>query len=169
MPDHNPALDAAIEGLPVRLAINGVEYARTVAPWTSLLDLLREDLHLTGSKKGCDHGQCGACTVLVNGRRINSCLTLAVLHDGDEITTIEGLSPDGSHPLQKAWVELAVPQCGFCQAGQIMSAAALLAKNGAPTLDDVRTATSGNLCRCGTYPKVFDATIAAARLVKRGA
>ena len=119
MPDHNPALDAAIEGLPVRLAINGVEYARTVAPWTSLLDLLREDLHLTGSKKGCDHGQCGSCTVLIDGQRINACLQLAVMRDGAHITTIEGLAaPDGTlHPVQDAFIEHDAFQCGYCTAG----------------------------------------------------
>ena len=119
MPDHNPALDAAIEGLPVRLTINGVEYARTVAPWTSLLDLLREDLHLTGSKKGCDHGQCGSCTVLIDGQRINACLQLAVMRDGAHITTIEGLAaPDGTlHPVQDAFIEHDAFQCGYCTAG----------------------------------------------------
>ena len=119
MPDHNPALDAAIEGLPVRLTINGVEYARTVAPWTSLLDLLREDLHLTGSKKSCDHGQCGSCTVLIDGQRINACLQLAVMRDGAHITTIEGLAaPDGTlHPVQDAFIEHDAFQCGYCTAG----------------------------------------------------
>lgn len=118
MPDHNPALDAAIEGLPVRLTINGVEYARTVAPWTSLLDLLLEDLHLTGGKKGCDHGQCGSCTVLIDGQRINACLQLAVMRDGAHITTIEGLAaPDGTlHPVQDAFIEHDAFQCGYCTA-----------------------------------------------------
>src|SRR5205823_10369566 len=110
-----------------KLKINGKDYALDVDPRTTLLDALRERLHLTGSKKGCDHGQCGACTVLVNGRRVNSCLTLAIMHDGDEITTIEGLgTPEALHPMQAAFVECDGYQCGYCTSGQIMSAVALL-------------------------------------------
>jgi xanthine dehydrogenase YagT iron-sulfur-binding subunit len=140
------------------LVINGVERRLDVAPWTSLLDLLRDHLGLTGTKKGCDHGQCGACTVLVNGRRINSCLTLAVMQDGAEVTTIEGLARDGAlHLLQQAFVDHDAFQCGYCTPGQICSAAGLIAEGRAGTADEIRELMSGNICRCGAYPHIVDA------------
>ena len=144
--------------LPLRLTVNGEALDLEVAPWTSLLDLLRERLHLTGTKKGCDHGQCGACTVLVDGRRINSCLTLAVMQDGREVTTIEGLGKSGAlHPLQQAFIARDAFQCGYCTPGQICSAAGLLKEGHAKTRDDVRELMSGNLCRCGAYTNITDA------------
>ncbi len=149
---------SAVTGSPVQLTVNGVARQLDLAPWTSLLDMLREHLDLTGTKKGCDHGQCGACTVHVNGRRVNSCLTLAVMHDGDEITTIEGLGqPDNLHPLQAAFVDCDAYQCGYCTSGQIMSAAALLSEPCGHGIDDIREAMSGNICRCGAYPNIIAA------------
>ena len=146
------------ESVKVTLKINGKEYAVDVDPRTTLLDALRERLHLTGSKKGCDHGQCGACTVLVNGRRINSCLTLAVMHEGDEITTIEGLANgDELHPMQAAFIEHDGFQCGYCTPGQICSAVALLKENHANSDDEIREFMSGNICRCGAYPNILAA------------
>ena len=142
----------------MNLKINGKDYALDVDPRVTLLDALRERLHLTGSKKGCDHGQCGACTVLVNGRRINSCLSLAVTHEGDEITTIEGLaSGEELHPLQAAFIEHDGFQCGYCTPGQICSAAALLKENHANSDDEIREWMSGNICRCGAYPNILAA------------
>ncbi len=127
-------------------------------PRTSLLDLLREHLQLTGSKKGCDHGQCGACTVLVNGRRINSCLSLAVVHDGEEITTIEGLAQGNQlHPMQAAFVEHDGFQCGYCTPGQICSAVACVHEGHAKDDAQIREWMSGNLCRCGAYPNIVEA------------
>ena len=142
----------------VHLKINGTDCALQLDPRTSLLDLLRENLQLTGSKKGCDHGQCGACTVLVNGRRINSCLSLAVVHDGEEITTIEGLA-DGEqlHPVQAAFIEHDGFQCGYCTPGQICSAVACLNEGHAQDDAQIREWMSGNLCRCGAYPNIVDA------------
>jgi len=159
MPDHNQALDAAIDHLPIRITINGIEHARAVAPWTILLDLLREDLHLTGSKKGCDHGQCGSCTVLIDGQRMNACLQLAVMRDGAHITTVEGLAaPDGTlHPVQDAFIEHDAFQCGYCTPGQICSAFALLTEGRAHTEDEIRESMSSNLCRCGAYPNIVRA------------
>jgi xanthine dehydrogenase YagT iron-sulfur-binding subunit len=142
----------------LRLKINGTEHRLTLDPRTSLLDLLRENLQLTGSKKGCDHGQCGACTVLVNGRRINSCLSLAVTHDGDEVTTIEGLAQGAQlHPVQAAFVEHDGFQCGYCTPGQICSAVACLQEGHAKDDAQIREWMSGNLCRCGAYPNIVDA------------
>ena len=144
--------------LAVELRVNGVGKQLEIAPWTSLLDALRDHLELTGTKKGCDHGQCGACTVLVNGRRINSCLTFAVMQDGAEITTIEGLAKDGAlHPLQQAFIEHDAFQCGYCTPGQICSAAGLLAEGNAKTADEIRELMSGNICRCGAYPNIVAA------------
>src|SRR5437588_7722180 len=146
------------DSIKVNFKINGKDYALDVDPRTTLLDALRERLHLTGSKKGCDHGQCGACTVLVNGRRVNSCLTLAVMHAGDEITTIEGIGQPGAlHPMQSAFVAHDAYQCGYCTCGQIMSAVALLQAPWGPKDDDVREAMSGNICRCGAYPNIVAA------------
>ena len=142
----------------VSLIVNGVERQLKVAPWTTLLDALRDHLDLTGTKKGCDHGQCGACTVLVDGRRINSCLTLAVMKDGAEVTTIEGLATDGAlHPLQQAFIDHDAFQCGYCTPGQICSAAGLIAEGKAKTADEIRELMSGNICRCGAYPNIVAA------------
>ncbi|MCJ2034086.1 (2Fe-2S)-binding protein [Methylobacterium sp. J-068] len=142
----------------ISLTINGETRALQVAPWTTLLDLLREDLDLTGTKKGCDHGQCGACTVLVNGTRINSCLTLAVMKDGASIITVEGLAgPEGLHPLQSAFVEHDAFQCGYCTPGQICSAVGMLSEGHAHSREEIREAMSGNICRCGAYTNIVDA------------
>ncbi len=142
----------------VTLRVNGKTHKIEVDTRSTLLDTLREDLQLFGTKKGCDHGQCGACTVHVNGRRINSCLTLAVMHDGDEVTTIEGLAQEGKlHPVQAAFLEHDAFQCGYCTPGQIMSAAALLKEPCGPADDDVRECMSGNICRCGAYPNILAA------------
>src|SRR6266566_4857412 len=152
------AAGAASDSIKVNLKINGKDYALEVDPRVTLLDALRERLHLTGSKKGCDHGQCGACTVLVNGRRINSCLTLAVMHEGDEITTIEGLARgDELHPMQAAFIEQDGFQCGYCTPGQICSAVACVQEGHANNDDEIREWMSGNICRCGAYPKILAA------------
>jgi xanthine dehydrogenase YagT iron-sulfur-binding subunit len=166
MPADPPAM-------PVTLKVNGKAHALSLDPRTTLLDTLREHLHLTGTKKGCDHGQCGACTVLVNGQRINSCLSLALQHDGDSITTIEGLgTPDKLHPMQAAFVRHDGYQCGYCTPGQICSAVAVLdeIKRGVPShvqadLNarpqasgiEMRERMSGNICRCGAYSNIADA------------
>ena len=148
----------ADQKMPVILKVNGRTEHLEVAPWTILLDLLRERLDLTGTKKGCDHGQCGACTVLVNGRRINSCLALAVMQDGAEITTIEGLADHETlHALQQAFIDHDAFQCGYCTPGQICSAVALIEEGRAQTSDDIRELMSGNLCRCGAYPMIVAA------------
>jgi len=151
-----------IRNCSVTLTVNGERHALEVAPWTTLLDLLREGLHLTGTKKGCDHGQCGACTVLINGERINACLKLAVTLDGTEIRTIEGLgTPDNLHPVQQAFVEHDAFQCGYCTPGQICSAVGLIAEGHAHTRAEIRELMSGNLCRCGAYTNIADAIEAA--------
>jgi len=142
----------------ISLSVNGKSLSLEVDPRSTLLDALRETLSLTGTKKGCDHGQCGACTVHVNGRRINSCLTLAIMHEGDTITTIEGLGePDNLHPMQASFVEHDGYQCGYCTSGQIMSAVALLKEPCGPTDADVKELMSGNICRCGAYPNIVAA------------
>lgn len=139
----------------VTLRINGSEKKLQLAPWTSLLDALREHLNLTGTKKGCDHGQCGACTVLVDGKRINSCLTLAVMQEEKEITTVEGLSRNGElHPVQQAFINHDAFQCGYCTPGQICSVIGLVNEGKAKTLDDIRDLMSGNVCRCGAYVNI---------------
>jgi xanthine dehydrogenase YagT iron-sulfur-binding subunit len=144
--------------MPVSLLVNGKTYAVRVDPRMTLLDCLREMLHLTGTKKGCDHGQCGACTVHIDGRRANSCLALAAVQDGREITTIEGLgSPGKLHPMQAAFIEHDAYQCGYCTSGQIMSGVALLSEPCGPSDDDVREFMSGNICRCGAYPNIVTA------------
>jgi len=164
---------AATMSLPVSFKVNGKARELSLDPRTTLLDALREHLHLTGTKKGCDHGQCGACTVLVGGVRINSCLSLAVMHEGDEITTIEGLgTPDKLHPMQAAFVKHDGYQCGYCTPGQICSAVAVLdeIKRGIPshvqddltkrpraTNDEIRERMSGNICRCGAYSNIAEA------------
>src|SRR5712672_277750 len=148
-----------IEGaVPITLRINGKDHKLNVDPRTTLLDCIRETVALTGTKKGCDHGQCGACTVHVNGRRVNSCLSLALMHDGDEITTIEGLgTPDALHPMQAAFVSCDGYQCGYCTSGQIMSGVALLKEPCGPDDAAVKELMSGNICRCGAYANIVAA------------
>jgi xanthine dehydrogenase YagT iron-sulfur-binding subunit len=154
----------------ITLTVNGAEKRLEVAPWTTLLDLLREYLDLTGTKKGCDHGQCGACTVLADGKRINSCLTLAVMKDGAEVATIEGLAAGETlHPLQDAFIEHDAFQCGYCTPGQICSAVGLLREGRAQTADDIRELMSGNICRCGAYPNILAAIQQAMRAGERSA
>jgi xanthine dehydrogenase YagT iron-sulfur-binding subunit len=139
----------------IHLELNGQPRQLDVLPWTTLLDLLRNQLGLTGSKKGCDHGQCGACTVLLNGRRINACLTLAVMHDGARLTTIEGVAEgDALHPLQAAFIRHDAFQCGYCTPGQLCSALGMLDEGRLRSRDDLREQMSGNLCRCGAYPNI---------------
>jgi xanthine dehydrogenase YagT iron-sulfur-binding subunit len=151
----------------LRLTVNGEPVERNVRPWTTLLDFLREDLQLTGSKKGCDHGQCGACTVLVDGKRVNACLTLALLKDGSSVTTIEGLAQgELLHPLQREFVEQDAFQCGYCTPGQICSALGMIREGHAQSDDDVREQMSGNLCRCGAYPNILSAI---RKVMKEGA
>lgn len=184
-----PARPAALQpGAPSRhtvaLRINGQAHTMEVEAWVSLLDLLRERLQLTGTKKGCDHGQCGACTVLVDGRRINACLTLAVMNEGCEVTTVEGLAALAQqgrgtreetaasapangiahdlHPLQQAFMEYDAFQCGYCTPGQLCSAVGLINEGQARSADEVRELMSGNLCRCGAYPQIVQAVCAVA-------
>ncbi len=153
------------DAIPVTLTVNGKKHDVRIDPRTSLLDCLREHLHLTGSKKGCDHGQCGACTVHVNGRRQLSCLALAALHEGDEITTIEGIGqPENLHPMQAAFVSCDAYQCGYCTSGQIMSAVALLKEPCGPDDAEVKEFMSGNICRCGAYQNI----VAAIQQVRSG-
>ncbi len=164
---------AASTRMPISLTVNGRERMLTLDPRTTLLDALREHLQLTGTKKGCDHGQCGACTVIVNGERINSCLSLAVQHAGDEVTTIEGLgTPDKLHPMQDAFIERDGYQCGYCTPGQICSSVAMLKEiergvpshvsedlggKMRPTNPEIRERMSGNICRCGAYSNIVEA------------
>lgn len=153
------------DAVSITLKVNGVGKSVEVEPRTTLADALRNSLDLTGTKVVCDRGSCSACTVWLDGMPVNSCMTFALDVGGREITTIEGLSKNGQlHPLQAAFVEHDALQCGYCTPGMVMSCAALLERTPNPTLDDVRQATSGNLCRCGTYPKVFAATLAAAKV-----
>jgi xanthine dehydrogenase YagT iron-sulfur-binding subunit len=150
--------------VPVTLKVNGQEHKLMLEPRVTLLDALRENLEMPGTKKGCDHGQCGACTVHVNGRRVNSCLTFAIMHQGDEVTTIEGLAQNGQlHPVQAAFLEHDGFQCGYCTPGQIMSAAALLHEKVGPSDNDVREFMSGNICRCGAYTNIVAAVQQARR------
>ena len=149
-----------VHAVSLTLKINGREQRLRVEPWTTLLDLLRERLDLTGSKKGCDHGQCGACTVLLDGKRVNSCLILAVTRPGAEVVTIEGLATgDELHPLQEAFLRHDAFQCGYCTPGQICSAQGLIHEGHARDRDEVREAMSGNLCRCGAYANIADAVM----------
>ena len=151
----------------MQLTVNTQRHDVTLAGHETLLSVLRERLDLTGTKEGCARGECGACTVLLDGRPAYSCLTLAAACEGQSITTIEGLGAPGAlHPLQRAFIDLDALQCGFCTPGQLMAASALLARNDDPTLDDIRTAMSGNLCRCGTYPKIVVAVQAAAAAIR---
>ena len=154
----------AVGTIGITLTINGSRHALQIEPWVTLLDLLRDRLDLIGTKKGCDHGQCGACTVLVNGTRINSCLTLAVMKDGAEITTVEGLAglaqregKNSLHPIQEAFVEHDAFQCGYCTPGQLCSAVGMLSEVHAHSRDEIRDAMSGNICRCGAYTNIVDA------------
>jgi xanthine dehydrogenase YagT iron-sulfur-binding subunit len=163
-----PASDGpSIEGaVPVTLRINGQDHQLRVDPRTTLLDCLRETVHLTGTKKGCDHGQCGACTVHASGRRVISCLSLALVYDGKEVTTIEGLgTPDALHPMQAAFLECDGYQCGYCTSGQIMSAVALLKEPCGADDAAVKELMSGNICRCGAYPNI----VAAIQKVRKNA
>jgi xanthine dehydrogenase YagT iron-sulfur-binding subunit len=154
------------DAIPVTLSVNGTKHDLRIDPRTSLLDCLREHIHLTGSKKGCDHGQCGACTVHINGRRQLSCLAFAALHEGDEITTIEGIGqPEKMHPMQTAFVTCDAYQCGYCTSGQIMSAVALLKEPCGPDDAEVKEFMSGNICRCGAYQNI----VAAIQKVRQGA
>ena len=150
------------------LKVNGAVRRLAVEPWTSLLDALRDHLGLTGTKKGCDHGQCGACTVLVNGTRINSCLALAIMKDGAEITTIEGLAQDGQlHPVQQAFIDQDALQCGYCTPGQICSAVGLIREARATTREDIRELMSGNICRCGAYVQIVAAILQVMELERK--
>jgi xanthine dehydrogenase YagT iron-sulfur-binding subunit len=165
LPKSEPAAADTDDGAGVlTLRINGKEYKlRDLDPRATLLDTLRERLYLTGTKKGCDHGQCGACTVHVNGRRVNSCLSFALMHEGDEITTIEGVGQPGNlHPMQAAFVQHDGYQCGYCTSGQIMSAVALLKEPIGPADEDIKNAMAGNICRCGAYTNI----VAAVRQVR---
>jgi xanthine dehydrogenase YagT iron-sulfur-binding subunit len=154
---NSSTLDAGA-ATPIELDLNGQLQRIEVHAWTTLLDLLREQLKLTGTKKGCDHGQCGACTILLDGQRINSCLTLAIMHDGASVTTIEGLARgDELHPMQRAFVEHDAFQCGYCTPGQICSAIGMVSEARAQDRDEIREQMSGNLCRCGAYPNILKA------------
>lgn len=149
---------SAIETMPLNVTINGVKQSVRIEPRVTLLDLLRERLLLTGTKKGCDHGQCGACTVHVDGERVNSCLTLALTTEGRKVTTIEGLADgDNLHPMQEAFLEHDGFQCGYCTPGQIMSAVCCIREGHANTPEEVREYMSGNICRCGAYSNIVDA------------
>lgn len=161
-PSAPAAPPTACEVHTVRFQLNGSPFAARLEAWTTLLDLLREHCGLTGTKKGCDHGQCGACTVLVDGRRINACLSLAVMQEGAVVQTIEGLAHgDVLHPLQRAFIDHDAFQCGYCTPGQICSALGLLREGHAHSEDDVREQMSGNLCRCGAYPNIVSAVVEA--------
>jgi len=154
----SPTAPEGVVEHPIRLTLNGQPRSLQVHPWTTLLDLLREQLDLVGTKKGCDHGQCGACTVLRDGKRINACLTLAVMCDGAELVTIEGLASDGElHPVQRAFIRHDAFQCGYCTPGQICSAVGLVYEGHADTREAIREQMSGNLCRCGAYGNIVAA------------
>jgi xanthine dehydrogenase YagT iron-sulfur-binding subunit len=166
-----PAQGAAVAPapLPVALRVNGTEHRLTLDPRTTLLDALREHLHLTGSKKGCGLGQCGACTVLMDGKRIKSCLSLAAIAEGREVTTIEGLARgEQLHPLQAAFIERDAFQCGYCTSGQIMAGVACIAEGHATSPQEIRDWMSGNLCRCGAYDHIVAAIQDAARSIGSG-
>lgn len=156
--ENDEKIAALFEQMPLKLEVNGVLHTLSVEPRVTLLDLLREQLHLMGTKKGCDHGQCGACTVHVDGKRINSCLSLAVMNEGKKITTIEGLANgDNLHPMQEAFIKHDGFQCGYCTPGQIMSAVCCVKEGHANSPDEIREYMSGNICRCGAYPNIVDA------------
>ena len=169
-PTSTPAAPESLRTSSITLYVNGAIATLNVAPWTTLLDALRDRLDLTGTKKGCDHGQCGACTVLVDGKRINSCLTLAIMKEGAAVTTIEGLSRgEVLHPLQQAFVDHDAFQCGYCTPGQICSAIGLIEEGRAKTRDDIRELMSGNICRCGAYPNILAALRQVLKLADDGA
>lgn len=158
--ENDERIAALFEQLPLKLEVNGVAKSLSVEPRVTLLDLLREQLNMTGTKKGCDHGQCGACTVHVDGKRVLSCLSLAVTNEGKKITTIEGLAQgDKLHPMQEAFINNDGFQCGYCTPGQIMSGIACIKEGHAGSADEIREYMSGNICRCGSYPNIVDAII----------
>ncbi|HUS03715.1 MAG TPA: 2Fe-2S iron-sulfur cluster-binding protein [Chitinophagaceae bacterium] len=151
-------LSGLLEKQSLHIEVNGIKHELTVEPRVTLLDLLREQLHLTGTKKGCDYGQCGACTVHVNGKRVLSCMSLAIMQDGKKVSTIEGLAKgDELHPMQTAFIKHEGLQCGYCTPGQIMSAIACVREGHANNEDEIRQHMSGNICRCGAYPNIVDA------------
>lgn len=165
--ENDERIASLFEKIPLNLEINGVAYNLSVEPRVTLLDLLREQLQLTGTKKGCDHGQCGCCTVHVDGKRINSCLSLAVMNNGKKVATIEGLANgDKLHPMQEAFMKHDGFQCGYCTPGQIMSAIACVKEGHANSADEVREFMSGNICRCGAYPNIVDAIMEVATILK---
>ena len=156
--ENDERIAALFEQIPLRIEVNGVAHSLSVEPRVTLLDLLREQLNLTGTKKGCDHGQCGACTVHVEGKRVLSCLSLAVMNEGKKVTTIEGLAKgDNLHPMQEAFIRQDGLQCGYCTPGQIMSAVACIKEGHANSKDEIREFMSGNICRCGAYPNIVNA------------
>jgi xanthine dehydrogenase YagT iron-sulfur-binding subunit len=156
--ENDETVAAWFEKMPLQLEVNGIQHTVSIEPRVTLLDLLREQLNLTGTKKGCDHGQCGACTVHVNGRRVNSCLTLAVMQHGKKVTTIEGLANgDDLHPMQEAFIKYDGFQCGYCTPGQIMSAIACIREGHANSEEEIREYMSGNICRCGAYSNIVQA------------
>ena len=167
MPDEKEGMSVSDLLVPIRVEINGIPYEKAVKPFTTLLDLIREEIGLKGTKRGCDNGQCGACTVIMDGKAVSSCLLLAVQADGKKITTIEGLSQEGAlHPLQEAFVENGAVQCGFCTPGMIMSAKALLDEKKFPSENEIKEALSGNLCRCSGYAKIIGAVKQASESLK---
>ncbi|TDH20027.1 2Fe-2S iron-sulfur cluster binding domain-containing protein [Segetibacter sp. 3557_3] len=156
--ENDEEIASVFEKVPLKFEVNGVKHSLSIEPRVTLLDLLREQMKLTGTKKGCDHGQCGACTVHIDGRRVNSCLTLAVMQEGKKVTTIEGLANgDKLHPMQEAFIKHDGFQCGYCTPGQIMSAVACVREGHASSPEQVREYMSGNICRCGAYPNIVDA------------
>lgn len=156
--EHDEKIAALFEKVSLQLEVNGVSHNLSVEPRATLLDLLREQLGLTGTKKGCDHGQCGACTVHADGKRINACLSLAVMNNGKKITTIEGIANgEKLHPMQEAFIKHDGFQCGYCTPGQIMSAIACIKEGHAANAAEIREYMSGNICRCGAYPNIVDA------------
>jgi xanthine dehydrogenase YagT iron-sulfur-binding subunit len=155
--ENDEKIAGLFEKIPLQIEVNGVAHNLNIEPRVTLLDFLREQLHLMGTKKGCDHGQCGACTVHVNGKRIISCLSLAVMNEGKKVTTIEGLADgDKLHPMQEAFIAHDGFQCGYCTPGQIMSAIACIKEGHANSEEEIREFMSGNICRCGSYPNIVD-------------
>lgn len=154
----SPSPSSRVELHSIRFTVNGAQRTLDIPPWLTLLDLLRDEFDMTGTKKGCDHGQCGACTVLRDGKRINACLTLAVMCDGANLTTVEGLATDDElHPMQRAFIKHDAFQCGYCTPGQICSAVGLAREGRANNRDDIKELMSGNLCRCGAYSNIIAA------------